>query len=281
MSSEIIDVHVHPSNQRFIDHGGEPLKHAGEYFGHHLEAEPIEETVEKYDDWGISTAVLFALDTETNDARPRIRNDWVAEQCDRFDLFKGFASVDPNKGQLAINEAREAIEDYDLDGFKFQQATQGFTPSNPEFDPLWDTLEDLGKPVLFHGGMTGIGAGAPGGDGIELGQTRPIHIDKVAAEHPDMPIIIAHPAWPWHEEQLAIVQHKGNVYMDLSGWRPKYIPDKVKMYAKSLLSDKVMFGSDYPILDPGTWLDDFADWDLPEETERKILYENAAELLEL
>lgn len=277
----IIDAHVHPANEKHIEQGGKPLQHAAEYFGHDNEPEPIEETVQKFLDWGIDRAILFALDSETFTDTPRVSNEWVAEMCDEYDLFRGFASVDPHKGKIAVREAKEAIHSLELDGFKFQQATQGFRPDRPEFEPLWDTLEELGKPVLFHGGMTGIGAGAPGGDGIVLDNTRPVYVDRIAAKHPEMEIIIAHPAWPWHQEQLAIVQHKANVYMDLSGWRPKYIPDEVKRYARTMLSDKVMFGSDYPLLDPKTWLDDFQEWDISDELREKILYKNASDLFDI
>jgi predicted TIM-barrel fold metal-dependent hydrolase len=107
-------------------------------------------------------------------------------------------------------------------------------------------------------------------------------IDEVAAEHPDLQILIAHPAYPWEKEQLAICQQKGNVYMDLSGWIPKYIDEQVLQYAGSLLKDKVMFGTDYPMIDPETWLESFAqDTDFSEEIQRKILYENAEEFFDL
>jgi predicted TIM-barrel fold metal-dependent hydrolase len=279
--SAIIDTHVHPANELFFEQGGESLQHALEYFGKDFSPTPIEETAEQFRGWGIDTAILFALNSESNTGTPPIPNDWVAEVRDNHDLFKGFASVDPHQGRAAREEAVRAIEDLDLDGFKFQQAVQGFTPSHRRFDELWDTLEDLGKPVLFHGGHTGIGAGSPGGDGLLLKHTRPLHIDEVAARHPDLEIIIAHPAWPYHQEQLSIVTHKSNVYMDLSGWRPKYIPDEVIHYAQSRISHKVLFGSDYPMVTPEEWLADFEEMDFDDETRAMILHENAERLFEL
>lgn len=276
-----IDIHVHPGTSEYvIDAGGEHMQQAYEYFGKDLQTIPLEETVQEYEDAGIETAVLFAWDAETNTGNPRVANEWVADVCDEYDLFRGFASVDPHKGKIAEMEAREAIEDLGLDGFKFQQAAQGFYPNDDAFDDLWDTLEELGKPVLFHGGTTGYGAG--GDSGIYLKYTKPIpYIDDVATEHPDLPIIIAHPAWPWHQEQLAVVMHKQNVYMDLSGWKPQYIPDEVLTYAKSMISEKVLFGSDYPMLSPAEWLDGFEELDFPDDVREKILYENARELLDL
>lgn len=277
-----IDVHVHPATEEAHRTGGAYLEQAAEYFGRDHRPVPIEETVERFEAAGVTRAVLLGMDHETNTGNPPTSNDWIAEQRDDHDLFLGFASVDPHKGQAAIDEARRAVETLDLDGFKFQQAAQAFFPNDPAFDPLWETLEALGKPALFHGGTTGIGAGAPGGMGIRLKYTKPIpYLDDVAARYPDLPIIIAHPAWPWHREQLAVCMHKANVYMDLSGWRPKYVPDEVVRYARTRLQDKVLFGSDYPLIDPGTWLEDFEAWDLPDAVRRKVLAGNAKRLLGL
>ena len=134
--------------------------------------------------------------------------------------------------------------------------------------------------VLFHTGTTGVGAGRPGGGGIKLKYSRPIpYVDDVAADFPELKIIMAHPAWPWQEEQLAMLVHKPNVLMDLSGWSPKYFQPSLVQYAKTLIQDKVLFGSDYPVISPERWLRDFDGLDFPEDVRRKILLENAAKLL--
>lgn len=285
MASEIIDIHVHPPTEGWLyGSGGSQQQHAADYFGVDLDeiVEPLDETVEKFESCGIDRAVLFAWDAETNTGNPRVTNEWVAEACDDYDMFLGFASVDPHKGEIARQEAREAIEDLDLDGFKFQQAAQGFFPNDRRFDPLWETLEELGKPALFHGGTTGLGAGAPGGDGVHLKYTKPIpYLDDVATRYPELPIIIAHPAWPWYGEQLAMAMHKRNVYIDLSGWRPKYIPDEVMTYVKTRLADKTLFGTDYPFIEPDDWLSDFEEMDFPDDVREKVLHENARKLLDL
>lgn len=285
MVETIVDIHVHPPTEDWLfGSGGSQQRHAADYFGVELEelVEPLEDTVAKYDACGIDKAVLFAWDAETNTGNPRVSNEWVADACDDHDMFLGFASVDPHKGEIARQEARTAIEDLDLDGFKFQQAAQGFYPNDRRFDPLWETLEELGKPALFHGGTTGLGAGAPGGDGIHLKYTKPIpYLDDVATRYPDLPIIIAHPAWPWYSEQLAMAMHKQNVYIDLSGWRPKYIPDEVMTYVRTRLADKTLFGTDYPFIEPDEWLSDFETFDFPDETREKILHGNAERLLDL
>ena len=92
---------------------------------------------------------------------------------------------------------------------------------------------------------------------------------------------MAHPAWPWHDDQLAVLRHKGNVYMDLSGWAPKYFPESVVHNANTLVQDKVFFGSDFPILTPERWLGEFATLPIKETVRPKILLHNAAKFLGL
>jgi predicted TIM-barrel fold metal-dependent hydrolase len=96
-----------------------------------------------------------------------------------------------------------------------------------------------------------------------------------------MPIILAHPSFPWQDEALAVATHKPTVHIDLSGWSPKYFPPLLVQYANSLLQDKVMFGSDYPLLTPDRWLADFEKLPIKPEVREKILKHNAARLLGL
>ena len=91
-----------------------------------------------------------------------------------------------------------------------------------------------------------------GGGGIRLKYGNPMPIDDVAVDFPDMPIIMAHPSFPWQDEAISICLHKPQVYIDLSGWSPKYFSPTLVQYANTLLKQKVMFGSDYPLLTPGS-----------------------------
>lgn len=224
--------------------------------------------------------VLFAIDAETATGRAPVPNDYIAECVRRWpDTFTGFGTVDPWKGAMAVNEAAR-VRDLALKGLKFHPQQQAFYPNDPRFYPLWEQAQRLGLIVLFHSGTTGVGAGRPGGGGIKLGYARPIpYMDDVAAEFPDLTIVLAHPAWPWQEEQLAMLVHKPNVYMDLSGWSPKYFSPSLITYANHMVSDKVLFGSDYPAITPERWLRDFESAGFTDEVRPKILRENAARLL--
>lgn len=266
-----LDVHVHPCTK----------EHAT-YTHREFVVKSIDETADEYRGWGVQ-AVLIAVDPETATGLPAIPNDIIAEAKRKHpDVFtRGFASVDPWKGKLALAEIERSIKELGLDGIKFQQAMQAFFPNEPRFSPLYEKCAELGVIVLFHSGYTGFGAGTPGGKGVKLKYVRPIYIDDVAAEFPELTIIGAHPSWPWQEEMLAIAWHKANVYIDLSGWSPKYFQPSLVHYANTLLKDKVMFGSDYPLITPKRWLDDFEKAGFREEVKEKILRGNAHRLFRL
>jgi predicted TIM-barrel fold metal-dependent hydrolase len=278
-----IDIHAHPPTDGFLQEaGGDMMADAAARFGTDRESWSYDEMVAEYADAGVDRAVLLAWDAETNTGNPPVPNEHVAEVRDEYeDFFVGFASVDPHKDDC-VESAIRAVDDLDLSGFKFQQIAQGFDPSAEEHRELFSTIEDLGVPIVFHGGTSTLGAGAPGGRGLQIEYGRPILVDRVAAAHPDLQMVLAHPAFPWEREQLAVCQQKGNVWMDLSGWLPKYIDEQVLHYAGTLLQDSVMFGTDYPMIRPEVWLDSLAEHtDYDEAVYRKLLWENAVEFLDL
>ena len=121
----------------------------------------------------------------------------------------------------------------------------------------------------------------PGGGGVRLKYSNPMAVDDVAAEFPELDIILAHPSFPWQDEALAIAVHKPNVYIDLSGWSPKYFPDNLVQYTNTLLRHKMLFGSDYPLISPDRWLSDFEKIAIRNKVRPLVLKENAARLLGL
>ncbi len=264
-----IDVHVHPPNP-----SGESLtssKEAQQYFRTGPPPASAQEVAEYYASLDMM-AVVFDIDSETATGRPPTPNDYFGGLMEQHPKqFIGFGSVDPWKGRAAIKEAHRCAE-LGLRGLKFMPNMQQFYANDERFYPLWGTAQELGLVVLFHTGTTGVGAGRPGGGGIKLKFSRPIpYVDDVAADFPDLRIIMAHPSWPWQEEQLAMLVHKPNVYMDLSGWSPKYFHPSLVQYAKTLIQDKVLFGSDYPVINPERWLRDFDGLGFAEDVRRKIL----------
>lgn len=228
-------------------------------------------------------AVVFTVDSVTRTGQePRVSNEEIAEQAAEYsDTLIPFASVDPGRGAAAVRMARRLISDHSVRGFKFHPSDQAFYPNDPAVYPLYEVIAEAGLPALFHSGQTGVGAGHRGGGGIRLKYSNPIYLDDVAVDFPDMPIIIAHPSVPWQDEALAVAGHKPQVYIDLSGWSPKYFPPQLVAQANSLLKHKVLFGSDFPALSPDKWLDAFAELDIKDEVRPLILKENAARLFGL
>lgn len=277
-----VDVHVHPGTKEDLhDCGGKFLEAAGKYFRMQLQPKSVEQLAKEYLELNIF-GVLLAWDAESGTGRPKLSNDFVASICQRYpQTFIGFGSVDPWKGKSAVKEVERAVKELGLRGLKFQQAAQAFFPNDRQFYPIYEKAAELGIPVLFHVGTTGYGGGAKGGCGVRLKYIRPIYIDDVAADFPELTIICAHPAWPWQDEMLAIAMHKENVYLDLSGWSPKYFPPSLVQYTNTFLKDKVMFGSDHPYISPKRWLDDYDKAGFKPELKEKILKENAKRVLKL
>ena len=227
-------------------------------------------------------AVVFTVDAETATGHPPVPNEDVARSCAKYpDVLIPFASLDPWKGKAAVRQARYLVEEHGVRGFKFHPSLQAFHPNDPMAYPLYEAISGLGVPALFHTGQTGIGANVPRGGGIRLKYSNPMDVDDVAVDFPDMPIILAHPSFPWQEEALSVAQHKPNVYIDLSGWSPKYFPPILTRYANTLLRHKMLFGSDFPVITPDRWLADFDKIDIRPEVRPLILKENAAKLLGL
>jgi uncharacterized protein len=227
-------------------------------------------------------AVIFTVDAESEMGFTRIANEEVAEvAAEHSDVLIPFASIDPAKGKMGVREARRLIEDYGVRGFKFHPSSQGFYPNDRKAYALYEVIAAAKLPALFHTGQTGVGAGVPGGLGIRLKYSNPIYVDDVAADFPDMPIILAHPSFPWQDEALAVATHKPTVYIDLSGWSPKYFPQNLVQYSNTLLKERVLFGSDYPVITPDRWIADFEKLPIKPEVRPLIMKENAAKLLRL
>ncbi|MGH6783200.1 MAG: amidohydrolase family protein, partial [Sphingomicrobium sp.] len=224
--------------------------------------------------------VVFTVDSEL---MPRkITNEEIAELAHQHsDVAIPFASINPHRGADGVRMARRLIAEYKVKGFKFHPSTQEFFPNDRLAYPLYEAIAEAGLPALFHTGQTGAGAGMRGGGGIRLKYSNPLYLDDVAADFPDMPIILAHPSFPWQEEALSVATVKPQVYIDLSGWSPKYFPPILVQYANTLLKDKILFGSDYPVLSPEKWVEEFEKLPIKPEVRPLIMKMNAAKLLKL
>jgi uncharacterized protein len=274
-----IDFHVHLPTPEWLDVSMKGYIEAAEsYFRSKVARKSLDDLAREYSDMDI-VAVLLAWDAETATGRPRVPNDLVAEACRAYPgTFVGFGSVDPLKGPRAVEEL-DRIADLGLKGVKLHPSLQAFAPNEERHWPLYERCQELGLSVLFHTGTSGIGAGQPGGQGIRIDLARPILLDAPAAAFPDLKIIAAHFGYPWHLELLAMALHKTNIYIDISGSAPRYIPSEVMRDMKGRLQGQFLFGSDYPFLQPQRCLDELQTLEIPPAALQKLLVDNGRRLL--
>jgi predicted TIM-barrel fold metal-dependent hydrolase len=225
--------------------------------------------------------VVFTVD-ERLTGKPQLSNDEVVQfAIDNADVALAFVSLDPTRGPDAVREARRLVATGHVHGLKLHPPVQQFFANDRVVYPLYEVFAEAGLPVLIHTGHSGIGTGVPGGGGIRLKYGNPMPIDDVAVDFPDLKIIMAHPSFPWQDEAISICLHKPGVYIDLSGWSPKYFSPTLIQYANSLLKHKVLFGSDYPWITPDRWLADFETLAIKPDVRPLILKENAVAMLGL
>jgi uncharacterized protein len=267
-----IDVHVHLEVPELEDAD----KAAQQYFGTSAPRD-WKAQAEYYRSRHIG-CVVFMVDEQLTGRRYPSNDDVAAFARDNADIAIGFASINPSRGAEGVAEARRLVSSGAVKGLKLHPPMQQFFPNDRSAYPLYEVFAEAKLPVLFHTGHSGIGTGMRGGAGVRLKYGNPMPIDDVAVDFPDMPIILAHPSFPWQDEAISICMHKPQVYIDLSGWSPKYFSPTLVQYANTVLRKKVLFGSDYPWITPDRWLADFAQIGIKDEVRPLILKENAARL---
>ena len=225
--------------------------------------------------------IVFTVD-ETLSGMKRFTNDEVVDFAQQnADIAVPFASINPMRGAEAVREARRLVTAGAIRGLKLHPNMMEFFPNDRAAYPLYEVFAEARLPVIFHTGHSGIGTGMRGGGGVRLKYGHPMPIDDVAVDFPDMPIVMAHPSFPWQDEAISVCLHKPQVYIDLSGWSPKYFSPTLVQYANSLLKHKVLFGSDYPMLTPDRWMADFEKVAFKDDVRPLILKDNAARLFGL
>jgi predicted TIM-barrel fold metal-dependent hydrolase len=272
-----LDVHVHA---HAADSGETEVAGAArQYFGETGVPLALDDVAAYYRERRMA-CVVFTVDEHLT-GRPVVANDDVlAAAAAHPDALIAFASVDPTRGTAALDEAQRLIA-AGARGFKLHPPLQQFEPNDRRVYPFYEIVEAARLPVIFHTGHSGIGTGMRGGGGVRLKYGNPMLIDDVAVDFPNLPIVMAHPSFPWQDEAISVCLHKAQVYIDLSGWSPKYFSPTLVRYADTLLREKVLFGSDYPMITPDRWLKDFAALPIRDDVRPLILKENAARLLGL
>lgn len=280
---EAIDIHTHVE----IDSAGhcaydpELAEATGKYFklgpDHFARVDDLAEHYRRHN----TAAVVFTIDAGTASGhRPNSVEELIEGAVRNNDVLIPFGSVDPWAGEAAVRRVDELIA-LGVRGFKFHPSLQAFEPNQRQFYPIYEAIAAAGVPTLFHTGQTGLGSALPGGHGIKLRYSDPMLLDDVAADFPDLTIVLAHPAVPWIDAQIAIASHKANCYVDLSGWSPKYFPPQLVRALGRQLKTKALFGTDHPYITLERWRRDFESLDVDPAVMPMILRDNAVRVLGL
>ncbi len=278
-----IDTHTHleVSCRNPFDNYGEEYDRAADKYFRSSKRPTMQETIDFYREKKIGF-VNFTVDAETQLGRRRIPNEEIAEAAQKnSDIMIAFGSIDPHKGKMGGREARKLVEEYGVKGFKFHPTVQGFDVTDTMAWPIYEVIAEHKLPAVFHSGHSGIGSGMRCGGGLRLQNSNPMLLEDVAIAFPDMQIVVAHPSWPWQDEAISLAMHKPNIWIDLSGWSPKYFPPQLVQYANTLLKDRILFGSDFPLITPDRWLKDFEEAGFKDAVKPLILKQNAMRLLGL
>ena len=277
---DAIDIHAHVEAD---DHGhcaydDELITATKQYFK--LDSEPTTvDSVADYYRQRNTAAVVFTIDSQTVSGRePNSVENLIEGAARNNDVLIPFGSVDPLTGGRAV----PGCSDRSSWASRASSSIRACRVSSPTTVPTTRSttaIAEAGVPALFHTGQTGIGSGLPGGHGVKLRYSDPMLLDDVAADFPELTIVMAHPAVPWVDAQIAIAQHKANVFIDLSGWSPKYFPPQLVRAANRALSGKVLFGTDYPYIEVDRWRRDFETLDMKPEVLPLIFKQNALRVL--
>lgn len=279
-----IDVHTHveADDAHHCSLDQELLDASSKYFKSGVNRTPTVDDLAAYYRERKMAAVVFTVDARTALGHPPVSSEEIAARAaEHADVLIPFGSVDPHNVPEAVARIEILARDYGVRGMKFHPSLQDFEPNDRQYYPIYEACAEHGLVALFHTGQTGIGAGLPGGRGIKLRYSDPMLLDDIAADFPTLSMIFAHPSVPWVDSSISIATHKANVYIDLSGWSPKYFPPQLVRNINSLLKHKALFGSDFPVLTPDRWIKDFAELGIKDEVVPLIMKENAIGVLGL
>ena len=242
------DIHTHPLLVREMVHRYPELAHAArETFRIGNTFQPLETFLLELDAAGLDRAVVLPIDATTSRGTTLYSNGQIAELCAMSDRLVGFASVDPTRPSAA-DDLEDAVTRLGLRGLKLAPAMQQVFPDDPALEPIYARADALGVPILFHAGLSWE-------PGSRLTYGQPLRFERAAADHPRLRIVLAHLAWPWVVEAVALALKYTNVYLDTSALYFDNPPDfllfamtqqvPLTVFERSL-RHQLLFGSNYP-----------------------------------
>jgi predicted TIM-barrel fold metal-dependent hydrolase len=240
----------------------------------------MEDYVAKMDRAGIGRSLLIAV--RAGDMRMKysfaIPYERVAAYCEQFPgRFHGLAGVDPSRGMEGLREFERGIREYGFVGAHLYPHWFELAPDHAKYYPFYAKCCELDVPIMMQIGHCLDYQR----DRILPSVGRPITLDRVAIDFPELKLIGIHLGWPWTEEMIAVCFKHANVHMAGDAYAPKHWPEEYVHYINSWGQDKCLFGTDWPVIDPERAMREVEELGLREDAKKKFLRDNAIRLFRL
>jgi predicted TIM-barrel fold metal-dependent hydrolase len=234
----------------------------------------LDEYIEKMDRAGIERSFLIAV--RCGDLRVRgsteIPYEKVCEAVRRYPhRFSGLAGIDPTRGIAGLKELDRAVKEYGFVGAHLYPHWFGKAPDAAIYYPYYARCAELGIPIMMQVGHCLVYQK----DRRLPSVGRPIALDQVAIDFPELTLIGIHLGYPWTDEMISVCTKHPNVYMAGDAYAPKHWGSAAVHYANTFGQDKFMFGTDWWVIDPERAVDEIAELNFRPISLRKIMRDNA------
>ena len=235
---------------------------------------PVDEYLRRMDRAGIERGLLLA--TRAGDLRVRgsyeIAYERVAEVCAAHpDRFSGLAGIDPTRGMQQLRDLEHAVRELGFVGAHLYPHWFGLPPDAAQYYPVYAKCCELEIPIMMQVGQNLIYSR----DRRLPSVARPITLDQVAIDFPELVLIGIHIGVPWEAEMIAMAWKHANVFIGVDAYAPKHWPKALVHYLNSYGREKVLFGTDWPVIDPERAMREIGDLGLRPESLQKLLRDNA------
>ena len=240
----------------------------------------IENYLAKMDRAGIARSLLIAvragdINVEGSFEVPYER---VAEICQAHpDRFSGLAGIDPFRGMRALSDLETAVREHGFVGAHLYPHWFGLAPDHAKYYPVYAKCCELDIPIMMQVGQSLVysrGRRYP-----SVG--RPICLDQVAIDFPDLKLLGIHIGMPWTDEMIAMAWKHDNVFIGVDAYAPRYWPPAVVHYLNTYGRHKVLFGTDWPVIDPERAVAEIENMDIRPEAMPLLMRENALRVFRL
>jgi predicted TIM-barrel fold metal-dependent hydrolase len=236
--------------------------------------------LEKMDAAGIDRALMVAVRAGDLAIKGSFEIEYsrVAEVCaEHPERFSGLAGVDPFRGMAGIYELQEAVEDLGFVGAHLYPHWFGLAPNDRRYYPYYAKCCELDIPIMMQVGHNLIYSRERRLPSVG----RPITLDEVAIDFPELKLIGIHIGVPWTDEMISMAWKHENVFIGVDAYAPKHWPPQIVHYLNTYGQDKVLFGTDWPVIDPERAMAEVNEMDLRPGAKAKLLRDNALKLFRL